>query len=80
LLRALLEQGFRVPEDIALIGADNTPMCDYTSPSLTSVSLNVKQIAEQAIDAIAQKKGSKNGSTTAVGPATLPFLVQREST
>jgi len=36
--------------------ADNTPMCDYTSPSLTSVSLNVQHIAEQAIDAIVLKK------------------------
>jgi LacI family transcriptional regulator len=80
LLRALLEQGFRIPQDVALIGADNTPMCDYTSPSLTSVSLNVKEIAEQAVDAIARKKGSKNGSVIEVGSPILPFLVQREST
>lgn len=80
LLRALLEQGFRVPHDMALIGADNTPMCDYTSPSLTSVSLNVKQIAEQAIDAIVQRKDSKESSITEVESKSLPFLVQREST
>jgi DNA-binding LacI/PurR family transcriptional regulator len=80
LLRALLEQGFRVPHDVALIGADNTPMCDYTSPSLTSVSLNVKQVAEQAIDAIVQRKDGKESSITEVESKSLPFLVQREST
>ncbi|MBN9387947.1 MAG: LacI family DNA-binding transcriptional regulator [Chloroflexi bacterium] len=80
LLRALLEKGFKVPQDIALIGSDNTPFCDYTVPSLTSVSLNVKHIAEQAVDLIAQKKGNREKSFSELKPNPLPFLIEREST
>lgn len=36
-MRAFREKGFRIPEDIALIGFDDIPMCSYTEPPLSTV-------------------------------------------
>jgi DNA-binding LacI/PurR family transcriptional regulator len=37
LMRALLDAGFAIPGDIALVGADNLPLCALLRPRLTSV-------------------------------------------
>jgi LacI family transcriptional regulator len=79
LLRALQEQGIAVPKDIAIIGADNTPFCDFITPSLTSVDINVKLVGERAIDYIAQKNRNEDSSST-FSSLPLPAIIQREST
>lgn len=35
--RALHEQGRRIPEDVSIVGYDDLPLCQYTTPELTSV-------------------------------------------
>jgi LacI family transcriptional regulator len=43
------EMGIRVPADVAIVGADNDELvCDFCSPSLTSVHLNSRQAGYQA--------------------------------
>lgn len=36
-MKALKEQGYRIPQDISLIGFDNTPFSAYVDPPLTTV-------------------------------------------
>jgi LacI family transcriptional regulator len=38
-MRELLRRGVRVPDDVALAGFDNVPMCELLQPGLTSVDL-----------------------------------------
>ena len=41
--------GFKVPEDVAVIGVDNDPMiCDIGDPPLTSIALNVESAGYEA--------------------------------
>lgn len=40
--------GLRVPEDISIIGFDNTLLSQISSPKLTSVDLNIKQVGEKS--------------------------------
>lgn len=48
-IKALKEAGYRLPEDISIAGFDNTMMCEYTLPQLTSVNFPFDEIIEQAI-------------------------------
>ncbi|WP_156761611.1 LacI family DNA-binding transcriptional regulator [Microbacterium karelineae] len=43
------ERGLRVPEDLSVIGFDDTVLCGYLSPPLTSVRQPLAQMADQAV-------------------------------
>ena len=47
-IRLLLEMGVRVPEDVSVIGAGDTPLAQFGVIPITSVSVNDSWIGEQA--------------------------------
>ncbi|MDC0611754.1 LacI family transcriptional regulator [Vibrio sp.] len=47
-LKALLENGKQVPQDISVFGFDNEDIASYTQPTLCSVQLPVREIVERA--------------------------------
>lgn len=49
-LATLKEHGKRVPEDVALVGFNDSLFCPHTDPPLTSVRVNVAEIGERAAD------------------------------
>lgn len=49
-IKAIQDSGFKVPEDISVIGYDNTYLAEYSSPSITSVSVPIHEISEFAVD------------------------------
>lgn len=51
-VRALVEQGRRVPEEIAVVSFDGTTAGRYTQPSLTSVAQDVATLARTAIQTL----------------------------
>ncbi|GAA4682375.1 LacI family DNA-binding transcriptional regulator [Frondihabitans cladoniiphilus] len=48
LLSGLAELGVRVPEDISVTGFDDIPLARYTTPPLTTASVPVVELGEQA--------------------------------
>lgn len=48
-LRALYDLGLRVPEDVAVTGWDNLPLCDYVRPRLTSVTQPMEEMVQGAL-------------------------------
>lgn len=52
LIRELFNYGVKVPEDVAIMGFDNLPVSEYTIPSLSTVSLNYKKLAESLLKKI----------------------------
>lgn len=48
----LQKNEIRIPEDLALIGFDNSSLCELTNPSLTSIKMMDNDIAKAAIDLI----------------------------
>ena len=47
-MRAIVEAGLRIPDDIAIIGCDNLQMSSYVQPQLTTIKQSYTDIAEHA--------------------------------
>ncbi|MFQ3611556.1 MAG: LacI family DNA-binding transcriptional regulator [Fimbriimonadales bacterium] len=48
-LRLCEAMGLRIPDDIAIVGYDSTPICDHTRPTLTSVRQPIYEMAAAAV-------------------------------
>ena len=78
-LRALLEAGVRVPEEVQLVGFDNTRVGAMASPSLTSVEPAHDEIAEAIAALLVERMNSPESRPPRV---VMPraSIVEREST
>jgi LacI family transcriptional regulator len=78
-MRAILDAGLRIPEDIALIGTGNVRFSDMLRVPLTTIDQGSRRIGEHAACLLIERMENKNG-----GPrrsVLLPFqLVLRKST
>jgi LacI family transcriptional regulator len=79
LLRAFHEQGFRVPEDLALAGTDDMDFGAMTIPSLTTVHQDFESMGTRVIDLIDRLLHTDDDNVQ-VEPVPPPTLIQREST
>jgi DNA-binding LacI/PurR family transcriptional regulator len=57
-LAALLGAGYRVPQDVAIVGFDDVAECRYSTPALSSVSPDKQAVAEQAVRLLVQRMGN----------------------
>lgn len=76
LMHFLQGQGVRVPEEISVIGFDDTPICEQISPMLTSVRQDVSMRAEIALEKLRALKEGEAIERTIRLPVT---LIERES-
>jgi LacI family transcriptional regulator len=51
-LRAIHEKGLRIPEDIGIIGFNDSPMSQYTFPPLSTMHVNTEFMGEQALHSL----------------------------
>ena len=77
LIHFLTENGFSVPEDIAVAGFDDIPMCEMISPTLTTVRQDGALRARIALQKLRELKENREVDTTILLPVT---LVERGST
>ncbi|GAA2695707.1 MULTISPECIES: LacI family DNA-binding transcriptional regulator [Actinosynnema] len=76
-LRAAAERGARVPQDVAVVGFDNTEESAYSLPSLTTVAPDKAAIAREAVDLLHRRAAGEAGGPREVG---VPFALRvRES-
>ena len=47
-MKALQEQGYRVPQDISVISIDDIEMARYFTPMLTTVHIPINELGRQA--------------------------------
>lgn len=77
-IRALVEFGYRVPDDISVIGVDNIPYSAVCTPALTTVSISRKEIGNQALNLLMQR--ILNGTEPPVRVEIQGELLERKST
>ena len=51
-MHALKEAGLRVPEDVAVVGFDGTPMSRFSNPPLTTVVQDTSRAGERLVDTL----------------------------
>lgn len=49
-IRALMERGFNIPQDIAVVGFDDIPLASYVNPPLTTVLQDTKMAGDLLVD------------------------------
>ena len=65
-MQAFNSSGYRIPDDISIIGFDDMPACEMVSPPLTSVQVMKVQMGKQAVqllhNRIAEAKSSSSSA------------------
>lgn len=60
-MKALRESGLRVPRDVALMGINNIPAAEFSSPALSSVGFEKELLCEHAATAVLDAVTSPQG-------------------
>ena len=77
-IRALQEQGLRVPQDVSVMGFDDIPGAAFYTPSLTTVRQPLNRMGEVAAQSLLERIEGKKEYPSEI--AIEPELVVREST
>jgi LacI family transcriptional regulator len=75
-IRALHDLGLRVPDDVSVVGFDDTPVASYTVPSLTTVAVPMYDLGQTAVRLLLDVLSGRQVSSVVL-PCTLKV---REST
>lgn len=76
-MRAFIDEGLKIPEDISLIGFDNIDMASYVTPALTTISIPSDALAHFAVKTLLDKIQQPRNFPVSIH---IPYeLVERES-
>lgn len=75
-LQAILERGYKIPKDIAVIGNDDIPACEFVYPRLTSIGLGAKKVGIYAINSLFSLLQNESVEDS----KAIPYLVERQTT
>lgn len=76
-IRALKEAGFKIPQDVGIIGFDDMPMCGGLEPPLTTVNVPKQYMGQMAVSRLIQILQEKNSYPAKIAIST--SLVKRKS-
>lgn len=80
LVRALRKRGFRVPDDVAVVGCDNLEIGAVLEPSLTTVDLRLNDVAKELMHLMFQRLDGQPIPADRRQVLVRPELFVREST
>ena len=83
-IRALKSKGYRIPEDVSIVGFDDMPVCTMIDPTLTTIRVMKEQLGMTAMEILHQRitngDSTPDDQRTGVYRTTIStFLVERES-
>jgi len=75
-LHAACHMGLNVPGDVSIVGFDDLPMAEYTTPSLTTVCMPIAEMAAAGVKAAVEGDRDRDAVTF---PVLKPRVVIRDS-
>ena len=79
-MRQGFELGFRVPQDLSVVGFDDTRLADFMIPPLTTVQMSQKELATLAFEALLQEVRRETPSQDGTEFILKTQLILRSST
>lgn len=79
-IRILSDYGYRIPEDIAVAGFDNSFLSKISNPKITSIEQPIEEIVKIAFEKILKKINNKDKDNTIENILLEPKLVIENST
>ena len=76
-IKAFKESGYHIPQDIAVIGFDNMPLCTYIDPTITTVHVPKQYMGMMAARRLAELLNTKHSNHIKIEVAT--SLIIRKS-
>jgi len=76
-MKALKEHGFKIPKDISIIGFDDVPFCEISSPALTTIRVFKQEMGQMAVKQLLGKIKSESYIKTKIQICT--EFVERKS-
>lgn len=76
-IKAFAECGIKIPEDISVIGFDNTALGAINSPALTTIHINFKAVGEAAVSRVVHLM--QNAASDRISMLFSPKLIVRDS-
>ncbi|RYG24821.1 LacI family transcriptional regulator [bacterium] len=61
-VRRAPRHGIRIPDDLSVVGFDSTSFCDELRPRLTSISQPLRELGEQAVEALISRMRGDEGT------------------
>jgi LacI family transcriptional regulator len=58
---ALKSKGYQIPKDVAIVSFNNEPVCEFLTPSLSSISQPIDQIGRESVRLLLQQIEAKEG-------------------
>ncbi len=77
-MRALMQRGYRIPQDVQIIGVDNTLLSQISTPALSTTQISRVDLGENAIQLLLRQMAAQQRSTMHIRTGT--FLILRDST
>jgi DNA-binding LacI/PurR family transcriptional regulator len=75
-LHAASHMGLRIPGEISIVGFDDLPMAEYTTPALTTVCMPIAEMAAVGVKAAIDEGQDREAATLQI---LMPTVVVRES-
>ncbi len=75
-MRCALDHGLKIPEDIAIVGINNIPECEYLNPPLASIDSGSDQLCINAVETVV---GLLEGTEPNLTEPTEPKFILRKS-
>jgi len=76
-MKALIEKGYRIPEDVSLIGFDDVASCEISTPRLTTIKVFKQEMGQLAVRRLLDVMRNPNGIKTKTQLCT--EFIERES-
>lgn len=74
-MKYLLRNGYKIPEDISILGFDNINICSFIEPELTTVAQPISKIGEEGINLLLKLINEENVENEVI--KLNPYLIER---